>query len=88
MDKSLLKRAILKWGMNTQTHKLQEELLELALVINQLSCPTKPDMTDALIDELADVKIMMAQAEIMFGEELINERVRYKLNRMEEKYFQ
>lgn len=87
MDKTLLKRAIEKWGIVTQTNKLQEECLELALVINQLSCPTKPDLTEAFIDELADVKIMMAQAELMYDSSRINERVEYKLKRMADRYF-
>ena len=87
MDKHILKRAIDKWGVETQTKKLQEECLELALVINQMECPTKPDMTAQFIDELADVKIMMAQAELMFGTDQINERVEYKLKRMADKYF-
>ncbi len=87
MDKHILKRAIAKWGVETQTKKLQEECLELALVINQMECPTKPDLTDQFIDELADVKIMIAQAELMFGADRINERVEYKLKRMADKYF-
>lgn len=87
MDKHILRKAIAKWGIETQTKKLQEECLELALVINQMECPTKPDMTDQFIDELADVKIMMEQAELMFGADRINERVEYKLKRMADKYF-
>lgn len=87
MNKKLLEKAIAKWGVETQTKKLQEECLELALVINQMDCPTKPDLTDQFIDELADVKIMMAQAELMYGADRINERVDYKLKRMADKYF-
>lgn len=87
MDKHILKTAIAKWGVETQTKKLQEECLELALVINQMECPTKPDLTDQFIDELADVKIMMAQAEMIIGSYEIDKRVEYKLKRLADKYF-
>lgn len=88
MNREILLKAISKWGIPTQTNKLQEELLELALVLNQLNCPTKlpSEMEEKLYDELADVKIMMAQSEIIFDSDRINKRVEYKLNKLNEKY--
>lgn len=88
MDITILRKAILKWGVKTQINKIQEELLELALVLNQLNCPTKlpSEMEEKLYDELADVKIMMAQAEIIFDSDRINKRVDFKLNKMNDKY--
>lgn len=89
MDKTILNKIINKWGEATQINKIQEELLELALVLNQLKCPTKDikEMEDKLYDELADVKIMMAQADIIFDEKRINQRVKYKLDKCNNKYF-
>lgn len=44
-------------------------------------------MEEKLYDELADMKIMMAQAETLFDADRINKRVEDKLLRLEEKYF-
>lgn len=88
MDKEILLKAIEKWGEITQINKIQEEALELSLVINQRNCPTKdPEQMEAsLYDELADMKIMMAQAEILFDADRINERVKFKLDKLNRKY--
>lgn len=89
MDKEILQKAIDKWGRDTQINKIQEEALELALVLNQRNCPTKDiDLMESnLYDELADMKIMMAQAEILFDAGRIDERVQFKLERLQSKYF-
>jgi len=89
INKNLLKKAIKKWGRDVQIQKIQEELIELALAINRLNSPikNKEDMVQNLYDELGDVKIMMAQAEIIFDKKRINKRVDFKLNKMAEKYF-
>lgn len=84
IDRNVLISAIAKWGRNVQVDKIQEEALELALVINQLKCPTKSssEMIEKLYDEIADVKIMIAQAEILFDSDKIDERVAYKMKRL------
>ena len=88
MNKEILQKAIDKWGKETQINKIQEEALELALVLNQRKCPTKDveQMEANLYDELADMKIMMAQAEILFDADRINERVKFKLDKLQSKY--
>ena len=88
IPKEILLKAIAKWGKTTQINKIQEEALELSLVLNQRNCPTKdPEQMEAsLYDELADMKIMMAQAEILFDADRINERVKFKLDKLNRKY--
>lgn len=88
MNKEILLKAIEKWGRDTQINKIQEEALELSLILNQRNCPTKdPEQMEAsLYDELADMKIMMAQAEILFDADRINERVKFKLNKLQSKH--
>ena len=87
-DISVLHRIIEKWGRQTQINKIQEECLELSLVLNQMNCPTKDpkDMEDQLYDELADAKILLAQANILFDEKRIIERIRHKLDKVQRKY--
>lgn len=89
MNKEILQGAFDLFGRETQVNKLQEEALELSLVLNQINCPTKDkiEMEDKLYDELADMKIMMAQAELfLFDADRINKRVEYKLNKFKQKY--
>jgi len=88
MNKEILYKVIEKWGRDTQINKIQEEALELSLILNQRLCPTKDpeQMEENLYDELADMKIMMAQAEILFDADRINERVKFKLEKLQSKY--
>jgi len=88
MNKEILLKAIEKWGRDTQVNKIQEEALELSLILNQRNCPTKdPEQMEAsLYNELADMKIMMAQAEILFDADRINQQVKFKLDKLQRKY--
>lgn len=88
MDDKILWAIIDKFGRQTQINKIQEEALELALVLNQINCPTKnvEQLTEQLYSELADMKIMMAQAEILFDKAKIDSLVEFKLQRVKEKY--
>ena len=84
----ICKRIIEKWGSDVQINKIQEEALELALIINQRNCPTKDpeEMEAKLYDELADMKIMMMQAELLFDAKKIEERVQFKFQRVLHKH--
>lgn len=85
-EESIYVKIINRFGREVQINKIQEEALELALVLNQMNCPTKGDLAEELYGELADMKIMMAQAEILFDKERIDKMVEFKLNRFKEKY--
>lgn len=88
LSEDILHKIINRFGRKVQVNKIQEEALELSLVLNQINCPTKnpEEMEEALYDELADMKIMMAQAEILFDKERIDKRVAYKLEKFKSKY--
>lgn len=77
------------FGREAAVDKIQEECQELALALHQLKCPTKTDKKKLLADvygELADVKIIMRQAEMMFSKKKINKLVNQKLQKKKEKY--
>ena len=84
----VLHNAITKWGIQNQIHKIQVEALELALALNQAQCITKDriEMDEKVYDELADMTIMMQQAHMLFDSKRINERVNFKIKRLQEKY--
>lgn len=64
-----------------------EECLELALAMQKLKRirGDKQQKFDNVIDEIADVKIMITQAQKLFPKEFINARVDYKMNRLKER---
>lgn len=85
----IIKRLIKIFGREAAVDKIQEECQELALALHQLKCPTKTDKKKLMADvygELADVKIMMRQAEMMFSKKKINKLVNQKLQKKKEKY--
>lgn len=88
-NNEILKKAIEFWGVEMQTMKIAEEAAELSLAIIRMGNPTKDKkaMEDNLYEELGDMKIMMAIVDMIYDKERINERVRYKLIKMNKKYF-
>lgn len=87
IDDAILKKAIEKWGFEAQCEMIIEECIELALAMQKLKRVRgdKDQKFKNVIDEIADVKIMIRQAERMFPSNLINERVIFKMNRLEER---
>lgn len=84
IDDNILQSAIDKWGIDAQLEMIIEECLELALSLQKLK-RLRGDMTIKeanVIDELADVKIMIRQAEKIFPMDKINDRVDFKMNRL------
>jgi hypothetical protein len=88
-NQKIIQAIIDKFGGTVQIDKIQEEAMELALALHQLKCPTKLNKEKRLNDvykELADMKIMMAQADIIFGKDKIDSFVHSKLQDKKEKH--
>jgi phosphoribosyl-ATP pyrophosphohydrolase len=83
INKKILNEAIQFWGEDRQIHKMQEESIELSLALHRYMT-TKADVND-VIDEIADVIIMMEQAKIIFGEQKIKERIIFKMDRLKQR---
>jgi len=85
----ILLEAVRTWGKEAQINMIEEECIELAHAICKLRRKRgDPDKKlDNLIDELADVKLMMMQADIIFEDlkDRIDERMDFKLNRVKER---
>lgn len=87
IDNNLLNKAIEMWGNDAQLEMIIEECIELALAIQRLK-RKKGDSEQKIadvIDEIADVKIMVRQGELIFGSEAVNERVDFKMKRLVKK---
>jgi hypothetical protein len=87
IDPGLLLGAIDKWGGKSQVEMIQEEAMELSLALQHMRRKSKdPDkMMANVLDELADMRIMLAQADILFDQRVIRERVKFKMNRLAER---
>lgn len=89
IDKNLLHEAINKWGVEAQLEIIIEECLELAVALQKLK-RKKGDINEktlAVIDEIADVRIIIEQAMIIFADpsEKIQKRIAFKMNRLKER---
>ncbi len=83
MDKNkIYKKTLQNWGKDSQLKMLQEECLELALEIRKIERNDKFTNILELKSEIADVKIMIEQMEIVFD---IEDDYEYKLERLRNK---
>ena len=80
MNLSILSKSVHFFGVQNQKNKAIEELGEL---ITALAKEHFGGGTDAIIDEIADVSIMVAQLALIFGYERVNSRIDFKIDRLE-----
>lgn len=87
IDEIILQQAIDTWGVDAQCEMLLEECLELALALqkDKRTRGNKEEKFDSIIDEIADVTIMIKQAHRIYPIDLINERIAFKMNRLKER---
>lgn len=71
-----------RFGNEVQINKIIEEILELAVELNRLNCPTKdPEkLIDRIHEELADVQNVMKQARLIFDANKIDQIAEKKLH--------
>lgn len=81
MDKKILNKAIQKWGQQLQMVVAMEELAELQKALSKCLRGGIGNVEE----EIADVKIMIAQLELMFNKDEIDEWERLKLERLEQR---
>ena len=88
-DAKIYKDAIKVWGEQSQIEMIKEECLELALALQKMNRVGGRELDveryEKVIDEIADVEIMIEQARILFSGELIDKRKEYKLKRLAER---
>jgi len=77
----LYTRAVKKWGKEHQMNVAIEEMSEAISKISQLHNRGR-DVEEEVINELADVCIMMEQMKVIYGDRLI-QAIYKKLNKLE-----
>ena len=91
IETTLLQQAIDKWGANAQIDMIIEECAELILALQKMKRNYGKDFAQdeelltSVCDEVADVRIMTEQAQLLFDKELIQARVDYKMNRLKDR---
>jgi len=82
------KDALDKWGSDAQWGMVHEECLELAMAIHKFrrAKDQEKGMAD-IIDEVADVKIMMEQIPLLVDMDKVQERIDFKIERLKGKLY-
>ena len=83
IKESTLRLVILYQGESSQIFKALEELGELqAALCRYLHDPLKAPDISPIVDEIADCTIMLRQLSIIFGVALVDERITFKMDRL------
>ena len=82
-DRKVYADAIATWGPDFQVIKIREEMGELQTAMARYEFGR--ESIDAVIDEVADVTIMMHQARLIFGAGLVDAAIERKLARLSDK---
>lgn len=88
MNKEILKKAINTYGCNGQVDVCIEEMSELtkALIKDRRHNGSNVEDWLNIIEEIADVKIMLEQMEMIFNcKDRVSEQIEYKINRLKER---
>lgn len=80
---TLLRRAITTFGEQEQWDMVQEECAELTVEISHAR--RGQDNATEIVEEVADVYIMITQARLMLGEQLVDNIVEQKLQRLKQR---
>ena len=79
-QRQLLRDSIVKWGEEKQIRMAVEECSEF---INAIMKMYRNRTTTAdVVDEIADVILMMEEMAIHFGEDAVKERINFKMDRV------
>lgn len=84
IDDNILDKAIEIRGVEAQLEMVIEECMELALALQKRKRGDSNQKIANVVDEIADVKIIIRLAEKIFGSNPVNERVDFKMNRLTE----
>lgn len=80
---ALCLEALRKYGAEAQLNQLQEECAEVIQAVNHLK-RSKCD-EEKLIEEIADVQLMIYQVKLMFGSERLDAKVAEKAQELDRK---
>ena len=83
----LMQTALDKWGLSAQAGQTVEECAELIVALQKHTNRTPtPETVEAIIDEIVDVEMMLAQLRLAFGvsDEAFYKRIADKFDKLNE----
>lgn len=80
MDIEIIKKSVHTFGRDSQIAKAVEEMAELIAELARFQ--NNKGMNINLIEEIADVAIMIEQLKLIFGEDLVDCHIGIKLKRL------
>lgn len=82
-DRATFQAAVDEWGIDAQANMAEEEAAEFIVASKHYA--RGKISADALVDELADVRIMYEQLARFIGRERVESRVETKMDRLRER---
>jgi len=82
----IMQQALDQWGLNAQVGQAVEECAELIVALQKhINRTPLHQNTDNILDEIADVEMMLAQIRLALGisDEKLRERIEYKFERLQ-----
>ena len=82
---NLMQTALDKWGLSAQAGQTVEECAELIVALQkQFNRESSPETVDNIIDEMADVEMMLAQLRLAFyvDDEMYSKRIDSKFEKL------
>ena len=81
-----MQAALDKWGLAAQVGQTVEECAELIVALQKyINRTPAPDTLENVIDEIADVEMMLAQMRLTFGinDEMLNKKIKQKFSKLD-----
>ena len=82
---TIMQTALDQWGLNAQIGQAIEECAELIVALQKFTNRTRqPDGAERILDEIADVEMMLAQLRLALdiSDEVLRGRIEYKFDRL------
>ena len=82
---SIMQTALDRWGLKAQVGQTVEECAELIVALQKYVNRTpKPESVDNILDEIADVEMMLAQMRLVLGidDDTLRKLIEHKFERL------
>jgi len=80
-----MQTALDQWGINAQVGQTVEECAELIVALQKyINRTPQPEMIENILDEIADVEMMLAQMRLVLGidDDALRKRIEYKFKKL------
>ena len=81
----IMQKCLDQWGLNAQVGQTVEECAELIVALQKYVNRTpQPGMVENVLDEIADVEMMLGQMRLVLGidDDALRKRIEYKFERL------